>query len=328
MPTPQYGPKAGQYIPESEMAAYTQAYGLGQFTWTEQEQADRYNAAARELDPNWTDLTPEQNAAQEAAARNAAVNAAAANATDPNGLAAARAAAARGQAAGPWDAFFANGVNSTRPGVGFDTTNQDQSRAWQQQVMQDLQRQAAGDPNSRAQQQLSQGYADARAGQSALGSTMRGTGGAAGLRHGVMGAGSLQRGYAGDQQMLMAQEQQSAQAALAQMLAQQRQQDAGQAQAMAGNAMGNQRLDDALQQYYTQGTIGRALAGHQYGADLSRAQLGFDLDARSVAEQQRRDAAQAAGTAFSVLQSWGGGNSGSGYRQVGGQDSIVPIDDK
>lgn len=230
-----------------------------------------------------------------------------------------------------WNDYFAAGANApARAPVGYDTANSDVARAWQTQFMQDLQRQAAGDPNSRAQQSLAQGYTDARAGQSALGSSMRGVGGAAGLRQGMQGAGNVQRGFAGDSQMLMAQEQQSAQALLAQQLAQQRAQDAQQAQAMAGITTGNTSLDNAMSQFYTSSGINTGVAGLQNAGDRARAMLGFDLESKALQDQLYSKLAGSAATAGAVGARFfnDGGGSGSGFRQVDGQNSIVPDYDK
>lgn len=229
-----------------------------------------------------------------------------------------------------WSSYFSQGAQAApRAPIGFDTQNADQARTWQQQIMQDLQRQAAGDLNSRAQQGLTGAYAQARAGQSALGSGLRGTGGGAGLRAGAMGAGNVQRGYAGDQQMLLLQEKQAAQAALAQQLAAMRQQDAGQAQAMAGNSIANQSLNNAMQQFYTQGGIQSDIGAQQTQAERARATLGFDLEGRNIQSEMLNRAAGAAATAGgAAAHAWGQGNYGSGYRQVDGQDSIVPEWDK
>lgn len=229
-----------------------------------------------------------------------------------------------------WSNYFASNVGATRPPVGLDLANQDQSRGWQQQLMQGLQRQAAGDLNSNAQQALRQGYTDARAGQSALGSATRGAGGAAGLRQGMMGAGNVQRGFAGDQQMLKLQEQQAAQAMLAQMLAQQRSQDSAQAQAMAANSLGNQNLNNAMTQFYLNGGISNDAGAAQIAAERARASLGFDLEGRALQQQLlQRYGGAAAGASGAAATVWGGGgNQGTGYRQVDGQNSIVPDWDK
>lgn len=228
-----------------------------------------------------------------------------------------------------WSNYFAQGAQSVaRPPVAYDSANADASRTWQMQMIQDLQRQAAGDTNSRAQQSLRQGYTDARAGQSAIGSATRGAGGGAGVRQGMQGAGSLQRGYAGDSAMLLNQEQTAAQSMLAQQLAAVRQTDAAQAQGVATNSMGNTSLQDAMDQFYNSQGLGMGLAEAQRGVDIARANAGI-TDAQRALDKEGRDAAmQAAGTTAGVASLWSGRGGGSGYRQVDGQNSIVPEWDK
>ncbi len=185
----------------------------------------------------------------------------------------------------PWRDFYMSQYGASRPGILLDTTNQDQARLEQQQVIQALQRQAAGDLNSQAQQQLGQSYGQARAQQSSLGSTMRGQSAGAAMRGIQQGQAGIQRGFAGDQQMLMLQEQQAAQALLAQMLQQQRQQDMGLAEAGAQTALQGRGLDDALRQFYLGGAGQADIAEAQRGADIARAQMGI-MDARNAIYQQ------------------------------------------
>lgn len=230
-----------------------------------------------------------------------------------------------------WNNYFAAGAQGApRAPVGLDLANQNTSRTWQQQLMQDLHKQAAGDPNSRAQQSLTGAYTQARAGQSALGSSMRGTGGGAGLRAGLTGAGNVQRGFAGDSAMLMQQEKEAAQALLAQQLAAQRQQDAQQAAMMAQNSQQNQSLENAMSQFYTGGGIQAGIAGAQTAADRARAQAGLDLEAQDMQTAANSRWLQAGATGVGVAGRFAGSGGGGGgsYRQVDGQNSIVPSWDK
>ena len=233
-----------------------------------------------------------------------------------------------------WEDFFRGGPQGvTLPS--FDVTNSDQSRAWQQSLMQDLQRQATGDLNSRAQQSLQQGYQQAQQGQMALGSAMRGTGGAAGLRAGTRGAGDIQRGFVGDQQMLLAQEQQGAQAALAQMLGQQRAQDTQQAQGVAQTDLGGRSLQEMMEQFYAQNGLGAGLTREQLAAERSTALRGLDLEAKDLRDRLVGQGVQAGATALGAgLSAWGGasGNNGSaapshGSSQGRGTSSQEIIDD-
>jgi len=220
----------------------------------------------------------------------------------------------------PWTQFYGDQMNAAPLNIpGYQTANQDQSRAYQQQVIQDLQRQAAGDPNSLAQQQLQQGYGAARSQQSSLGSTMRGQSAGAAMRGVQAGQSGIQRGLAGDQQMLQLQEQQAAQQMLAQLLAQQQGQDISQAQGMAGAQLGAQGLNQAMQQFYTGGYIDQLLGNYQWQADKGRAELGFDLEAQNLLDQQRRAAAAAAAAGAGTLNAafGGGSNNGSGNYYTG-----------
>jgi hypothetical protein len=342
MPIPKYGPKAGQYIPESERLDYIRANGRGEMSETPEEALASSNAANRALDPNFQDQTAEEYAADQAAAATRIANERAnprgapgeqAQPTVPtntsNAVMESRYGAQQGSRRNAWDDYFAAGA-PTRSNVAFDTTNADASRAWQTQMIQDLQQAAAGNPNSRAQQGLQAGYADARAGQSALGSSMRGTGGGAGLRAGAAGAANVQRGFAGDSAMLMNREQVAAQSLLAQQLAAQRGQDGQQAGAMASNALSNTSLEDAMQQFYTQGGIGRDMSNYQYGAGLTSAQLGMDLESKDLEAQRNAALATATATAASAAARWAtsGGGDNTTYRQVDGKNSIVPDWDK
>lgn len=228
-----------------------------------------------------------------------------------------------------WRNYFQQGMNSTRAGVPLDTSNANAARTWQQQLIQDLQQQAAGNPNSVAQKQLESSYTNARAGASALGSSVRGTGGGAGLRAGVQGAGNVQRGFEGDKAALMLQEQQAAQALLAQQLAAERGLDASQAQAMAQNSLANTGLDNAMMQFYTGGGINNALAGTNINNDRARATMGFDLEGRALENELMNRYAGAAATATAAAgNAFGQRNNRTSYRQVDGQNSIVPEWDK
>ncbi len=207
-----------------------------------------------------------------------------------------------------WEQFYSNGPASVQMPQ-YQTSNQDQARAQQQQVIQDLQRQAMGDPNSRAQQQLQQGYGQAQAQQASLGSTMRGQSAGASMRGIQAGQQGIQRGLAGDQQMLQLQEQQAAQQMLAQLLAQQQGQDISQAQGTASTTLGGNEMNQAMQQFYSQQGLNAGLNREQTDWERVLAQYGFDLEnqniAKSLIDKGIQTAGTLAGTAASV---WGGGS--------------------
>ena len=208
---PNWGPSAGQPVPDEQWSAYMEA--------NPPPAGASFSAgpAAQPQGSTGATLGPY--------AGDAAANALAIGKSDVSSIAANK---------NPyWDQYFKDQFGANLPSYSYASGNQDQARAQQMQVIQDLQRQAAGDPNSLAQQQLSQGYGAAQAQQSSLGSTMRGQSAGAAARSTMAGQQGIQRGYAGDQQMLQAQEQQAAQAMLAQLLAQQQGQDITQATDMA-----------------------------------------------------------------------------------------------
>lgn len=198
-----------------------------------------------------------------------------------------------------WSQFLLRGPAAVSP-VQFQTGNQDQARLEQQRVMQMLQAQAAGDPNSQAQQQLANAYGAAQSQQSSLGSTMRGQSAGAAQRGIQQGQQQIQRGLPGDQQMLMLQEQQAAQSMLAQLLAQQQQQDIAQAQGMANTGLSAQQLDEALRQFYAQQGLGFDIEQGQIGAERNAGKLGFDLQGKDITNRFINQGIQAGGTALAT----------------------------
>lgn len=168
--------------------------------------------------------------------------------------------------------------------VALDNT-QAGSRNWQDELLQELQAQASGNLNSRAQQSLRESVVGAQAQQRALGSTMRGTGGGAGLRAGARGASDVGRGLAGQQQLLKVQEQQRAQQAMAQLLAQMRGQDADWQGANAQNWLdNNQRFldyDTFLQEF----GLKNALSREEMNAMLGQSILGEEMDQQAFTRE-------------------------------------------
>ena len=215
---------------------------------------------------------------------------------------------------------------------GMQLGNQAQARQEQARVIQALQAQAAGSRNTLGQQQLQQGFNQAAAQQRSLGSSIRGAGGGAGLRAGAMGAADTQRGFAGQSEMLRLQEQQAAQAMLAQLLAQQHAQDVGLAGSMASGSLANQQLNQDMERFYS-GEAMRNLAGrYQRGADFEAAMLGQNLEARNLEDRFRGQVlgmgAGGVGTIQQIAGGYGVKANQPSYRQVDGQSSIVPIDEK
>ena len=207
-----------------------------------------------------------------------------------------------------WRKFYMDQAGVSRTGVGFDPVNQNQARDQQTRVIQDLQRSANGDMNSLAQQQLSRGYDDARSQQSSLGSTMRGQSAGAAMRGVQQGQQGIQRGFAGDQQMLMLQEQQAAQALMAQLLAQQQGQDIGLAQGMAQGQLGSQGLDDAARQFYLGGAGGMDIAATDRQNQIARAQLGYNDDYNNLVSGYVNSGINAAATGAGTIAQFGQGS--------------------
>lgn len=232
----------------------------------------------------------------------------------------------------PWNQFYGDRAfgKSDIQMPGFDTTNQDQARIEQAKVIQALQAQAAGNMDTLGQQQLTQGFQRAGQQQQSLGSSIRGTGGGAGLRAGAMGAADVQRGLAGEQQMLKLQEQQAAQAMLAQLMAQQHAQDVGLAGSMAQGALAGQGLNQAAERFYTSGLFGNLAGDYQRGMDYESAAVGQNLAAKDAEARFRNQMVGAgAGAAGAAEKAFGSSFKPSEtYRQVDGQNSIVPEWDK
>lgn len=182
----------------------------------------------------------------------------------------------------------------------YQTDNQEQARLQQEQVIQDLQRAARGDPNSQAQQQLQQGYRGAQQQQASLGSTMRGQSAGAAMRGVQAGQQGIQRGLAGDQQMLQVQEQQAAQAMLAQLLAQQYGQDINQAQGSAQGALNAEQLNDQMVQFYASAGMQGDTNQLQSMQDFNRARYGFDTDAKGIQDESTRRLISGGATALTT----------------------------
>lgn len=198
-----------------------------------------------------------------------------------------------------WQNYFANaqGPQAYNP----DFSNSEQARGWQQQLVQDLFKQASGSLDTRAQQSLAQNTQNAAAQQQALGSSIRGAGGGAGLRAGSMGAGNVERGLAGQQQMLKTQEQQQAQSALAALYAQMRGMDQSQAQTAANAALQNQSAGNDWNYSLAQQGAGNAIESQQQLMELLSAALGINTTNNNIANQYGQSLAQAGGTAVSAL---------------------------
>lgn len=202
------------------------------------------------------------------------------------------------------------------------------ARWYQNQVIQALQRQAAGDPNSQAQQQLRQSLANAQAQQASLGSTMRGQSAGAAMRSIRAGQQGIQRTGAGEAQMLQLQEQEAARQMLAQLLAQQQGFDIQGAQAGANYKLGDTSLANAGMLAGLGGAVGQGIWQSQQG--LQNAGLTLGIKPSAISPATWGNIGQGANTAMETLKNvWGSPSDNPGqYRTVDGQNSIVPVEDK
>lgn len=208
------------------------------------------------------------------------------------------------QGASYWEDFYNRGPASVQMPQ-FQTGNQDQARLEQERVIQDLQRSAQGDPNSLAQQQLRSGYGAAQSQQSSLGSTMRGQSAGAGMRGIQAGQQGIQRGLAGDQQMLQVQEQQAAQAMLAQLLAQQQGQDITQATGMAQGVNQGNAMNEQMSQFYAQSGLDAGLNRENRDRDGRLAALGINQGYGNLAQTATNNLVNAGAGLFGGLATGG-----------------------
>ena len=156
------------------------------------------------------------------------------------------------------------------------------ARWYQNQVIQALQQQAAGDMNSQAQQQLRQSLANAQAQQASLGSTMRGQSAGAAMRSIRAGQQGIQRAGAGEAEMLKLQEQQAAQQALAQLLAQQHGLDIQGAQNAAAMGLGQTELGMNREMFGASQALNNAIAETDRANQIARARAGFSDAERAL----------------------------------------------
>lgn len=263
MPVPNFGPRVGQEMSPGDFDEYVIQY------------ADRYaTPGGSGAPPPFDPLHPDANS----------------NLTIAN------------NGAMDWEKFLTNGQMDIM-GNPYNSTNSESDRVQQQRVIQELQAQASGNMNSQAQQQLGQGYQQARAQQSSLGSSIRGQSAGAAQRGIMQGQQGLQRGFAGDQQMLKLQEQQAAQQMMAQLLAQQQGQDVAQAGTMARGANTLSGLNQDMRQFYDQAGLAAALEREQREAERRRAAMNISNGYKDLTAGISTQAINAGGTALSTLTS-------------------------
>lgn len=286
-----WGPAKGQQMTPEQAAAYNQQYPASDAEYAQYQQANGLSnvsiAAAQPQGSTGATLGPA--VADPKAAFDATKNASVLGNGDPT-----------------WNSFFqrASGAPSMQmPGLNAGLANND--RLQQQRVIQELQAQAAGNMNSQAQQQLGQGYQQARAQQSSLGSSIRGQSAGAAQRGIMQGQQGLQRGFAGDQQMLKLQEQQAAQQALQQLLAQQYGQDVNQANMMTQGNLQGQALNQAMREFYQNSGLDRDLSMGQLRNEELSANAGFDLERGDLTRRNVDRGVNAASTGLATLAQLG-----------------------
>lgn len=166
---------------------------------------------------------------------------------------------------------------TSSPALTVRSGDQEQARRMQQQTIQGLFQAARGDRNSFAQQQLQQGFNQARGGVAALGAARRGVGAGQALRG--IGAGqanlSMQQGMQSD--MLMAQEKQAAQQQLMQYLEAQRGQDLAMAGINSNQALGTQQIGNSIALGQAGAMAGNRATGQQTGLDMLGIKTGADI---------------------------------------------------
>lgn len=197
--------------------------------------------------------------------------------------------------------YWQDKVKNAQPGkhVPYDTGLQDQARAQQEAVIQALLRQAQGDKDSIAQQQLRQ---STRAGQGQLAgaAAARGNFGGSGaaMRQVRSAQGAMSRESIDSSRLLMLQEQKAAQALLSQLYGTQQGQDLMSALGLSQNELANLGLDDR----YMQGMLGLgaadAVSRDRAESDYLLYQTGLDLDRQRAARGELNNFLSAGGSAL------------------------------
>lgn len=216
-----------------------------------------------------------------------------------------------GGASDYWQGYFQQNMNTQPQLPGVDTANADQDKAMQQQLMQQLQAQAAGTLDTQAQRELGQGNFEAQGQQYALAAGQRGTGAGAQLAQAQTGAQQIHAGLGGQQQILMRQQQQAAQAQLAQMYAAQQGQDQNQANNIAQSQLRGQAQSDQMNQFYSGQGIQNSLNQYQIGTGLAEAKNGMNTGQANLAQGWLQSGGQALATGIGALNQidWGGANN-------------------
>jgi hypothetical protein len=199
-----------------------------------------------------------------------------------------------GAALSPWDAYNPNALpqNTQRNNIFAPSTYQDQARARQQALIDQLHGIASGSIKSPAQQLFEQQVGQAQ--NQAVGT-------AASLRD--VGPGGQQQ-IAGQNQgtQLQTEQRAAAEQALAGLYGQQRQGDLGLAQTQAEGLLGNNALNDNYNSAAIARLLGIDLADTDRQQSRARADLGFDVDQQAQQARLLQGLAGAGGTAFDYIK--------------------------
>lgn len=197
-----------------------------------------------------------------------------------------------------WNMVFETGASSPyEPLPGYDLESQQRSLDMQRQAIQQLQQQASGNYETKAQQELRQQFRRQANQQQALAAGQRGmSAGGQALQARTNIAQSNAVG-AGMRETLKLQEQQQAQNMLGQIYAAQQAGDVGLASSLADYATKQRGLGDSMTQFYADQGIQNMLSQHSMGQDMVGANLGFDLQDRSNRRQSDARWMETIGTA-------------------------------
>jgi hypothetical protein len=197
------------------------------------------------------------------------------------------------------------GGGASDPYSQYNSQLADQQRQNQMEQIQRLQRQAQGDPESRAQKSLMAANKSAQDQQLSIASSLRGQTAGAALSSAREGAQNIERGLGNDQRMLYVQEQQDAQGRLGNALNQLRQQDLQQYQDRSNFAANEQQLRDQQNQFGLAGGINQAQWWSQQQRDQERVNQGLQAQSQANQDAFNQQLIGAAGGAAGTLGSIG-----------------------
>ncbi len=197
-----------------------------------------------------------------------------------------------------WEEYFRSNLGNYTPLPGYQTQQQDEARRKQQEIIQDLQLQASGSLDTRAQRELTANNKMGQQSQYAIASGQKG----GDMRGATRNAGQVAAQLGGQRSVLGLQEQQSSQQLLAQMLAQQQGQDIASAQGQADHTLKGRALEDAWNQFMAEQQMRAGIDREQIQSDTTRANYGLDLENVNLWSGLPKKVSQAAGTGIEVAR--------------------------